>query len=47
MDQNNPLFQKLEKLFTKVKETIESADDSKISPDDRKLIHLLEGKMVD
>ncbi len=47
MDQNNPLFQKLEKLFTKVKETIESADDSKISPDDRKLIHLLESKMVD
>jgi len=47
MDQNNPLFQKLEKLFTKVKETIESADDSKITADDRKLVHLIESRMVD
>ncbi|MBI2422908.1 MAG: lysine--tRNA ligase [Candidatus Hydrogenedentes bacterium] len=44
---DNPLAQKLEKLFTNIKEKIEQADDQVITPEDRKLIRLLEEKLVD
>lgn len=45
--QDHPLFKKLEKVVSSITEMIEKADDETITPDDRRLVHLLGAKGLD